>query len=460
MEKLVRLWGLIAAQLALPAEDRDENALQKHMHEYSGLVNSDEVKNSSGAGDVGGLKSAIDQLQRDLAAETEARRNVERMGLAVRQNRIVVPGLSARIDLLNDRRLFADPEQAKRYGAHVAACLARTSKVLRYESLPKYTREVAESVQKDADSFGDEGLKAATPDITPSSGTGLELMSNEFRSDMIAALEVYGRLFTECSRVPLTTMGTTTWPRELTELTAYWTAVAAEIQKSGFTFDTVSMQPEELAGLTAIPNQMMMDPRLLVDLGNFVGLGLVRAIGRKLDDSVANGDASASYGGITGFLVSATIAAVTAAAGNTTVALIDGDDLDEFIAGLTLSTAHENAQWFLSLSSLMKHLSIKDPTTKQYIYRRADDRGKEILNGYRVHVAQILPAAASVGAATKYGAFGDLQRAYYVGMIRNIEIAASEDVWFPQNMTGIRGIVYADAAEAASGCLVTLKTHA
>ena len=448
MEKLMKLWGLIAAQLALPAEDRDEKALQKHMHDYGTLVSSDEMKDVTGAGDVTSLKASVEQLKKDLAAETEARRNIERMGLGMRQNRIIVPGREARREMIADGRCFMDDEQAKRFGAHVAVRLARTSPKFGVDDLPKRTREINDDVEK-----------AALPDITSASGTGAELMSNEFRSELIRTVETYGTVYVEAGRRPLATFGTTYWPKGTGRLTGYWTTPAAAITQSGLTFETVEMSPEGLKTLTGIPNEMMQDPGLLVDLGNLVGLEIAYAMAYALDNAIINGDGTASMGGITGILQSATLTAVTPSA-HTTVATLDGDDLDDFLAGLTLSTMHVNAQWFLSLSVLMKLLAIKDATTKQYIYREADVRGKRVLDGYPAVVGQLFTAAASGTADVNFGAFGDLRRSHYVGMIRNIQIATSEHVWFDQDMTAIRGILHCDMAEADANALVVLHTHA
>lgn len=455
--KIKELLAKLAEQIGKEPAERDDKAIAAIAKDIQGYSDSDEGKGYAGTVE---LTAAVEQLRKDIDAQATSVRNIQRAGLNVSGGVIQLPaGRSARLEMLRDGRAFADPELAKTFGAVVAVGVAKSGKIgWAVEDLPQYTRDVAKSAEGLTDLLF--GAKA-TPDIEPSSGVGAELYSTYvYMSELIRNVEAYGTVFTEARRVVLPSLlGTTTWPKLSTGMTAYPTAVAAQITKSGAAFTTVTMRPVKWATLTGVPNEMFRDPSMLVELGQFVGIEISRAMAYAFDNAIINGDGTSTYGGITGILQSATIGTVTTAA-HTTLSTLDGDDIDDVVAGLSLSIAHANAQFFGSLSVGMKVHGIKD-TTGQYIYRTANDtRGQRIVNGYPWVVGQLFPAAAAATAGNKYAAFGDLRMAYYFGMVRSLEIAQSEHVWFDQDMVAIRGLAHVDAKEADADGVVTATLHA
>lgn len=254
-------------------------------------------------------------------------------------------------------------------------------------------------------------------------------------------------------------MGTTYYPKRTGGLTSYWTAVAAEVERSGLTFTTVTLDPEKVGTLTAVPNEMFRDPGLLVAIGNLIGIEIVHAMADRLDHTVVNGDGTADHGGFTGILESAAIASQSADATHTTVATLDADDVGKVVAAL-ISYALPNARWGMSNAVKGQLRNIRS-TTGVPIYDRGNGaREPAAIDGFPYALGTRCPTVAAAATGNPYAVFGDWRLAMYVGMIRNIAIASSEHAYFPSDMTAIRGIMHVAVAEADADAMVIAKTAA
>ncbi len=442
--KVKELLAKLADEIAKDPAERDDKAIAAIAKDIQGYSDSDEGKGYAGTVE---LTAAVEQLRKDVDAQTEAVREAKRLGLSVHGLGVRVPsGRSARMQMLADSRCFMSDETAERFGAELAVKLFKVY-ARDVSDLPQRTREIAESVRKDAD-------------IDPSlSGSGAELVSNEFRAELIRNVEAVGQLYPLMRRVPLVTFGTTTYPKRTAGMTAHPTAVAAQIAQSGITFDTVQLQPEKWAVLSGIPNEMFRFANMLADIGQLAGLEIVYAMQYAFDNAVVNGDGTADYGGITGILESLNISAVTAASGHTTMATIDETDVSNVIAGLTKDYAIDKAAWGFSLSVQRALRNIR-ATTGVPLYDRGNGGEPNTIDGYPYSMCNRMPAKAAVTAGTKYGFFGDLEKSHYFGMVREIEIAKSEHIWFGSDMTAIRGIAHVDCQEADADAIVVAKSAA
>jgi HK97 family phage major capsid protein len=457
MEKLFKMLGAMIALMNTPVEERDEKAVRKLNKDFEAFIDSDEAK---GLGNVTTeFKAEFDQLKKDHEESVKTVAELKRMGLGSQRGGIILPsGKSARLQMLADGRCFMSDETAKRFGAHAAVQLARSGHAkLREDALPQYTRDLAKDVEKTA---GELRAKADVNIDPDTSGSGSELVSDEFRAELIRNVEAVGTAYPLLRRVPLGTWGTTTYPKRTAGLTAYPTALGSQITQSGITFETVQLSPEQWGTLTGVPLVMFSDPGLLADLGNLIGVEIVYAMAYAFDNCVVNGDGTATYGGITGMLQSANVTAVAPTADHDAIAEIDETDISEIIAGLTADYAHADAQWLLSLS-IKSHLRNIRSTTGMPIFDRGNgDREPATIDGYPYQICQRMPAAAAAVDGGAFALFGDFRKAMYFGMIRDIQIATSEHVWFDQAMVAIRGLAYVDAAEADADAVIEATVHA
>jgi len=389
------------------------------------------------------LKAGLDSTARQVA---EIRALGLKMGPA---GGVRVPsGRAQRLEMLADKRAFLSDDTAKRFGAWVATRIAG-----RNVDLPKRIKEIAADVVKQSKAQG----QAKDADIDYGSTTGGELMSNEFRAELIRNVEAVGSVFPLCRRVPLGTMGTTTWPKRTGGLTSYWTDLAAAIKRSGIAFTTVTMTPKKVGTLTAIPNEMLLDPGLLVAIGQLVGVEIVYAMADRLDHTVLNGDGTADHGGFTGIFESATIASEAAASGNTTIATLDAADIDNILAALPKGYALPNARWVQSLSVLMGIRAIRT-TNGDSVFDKGGSGYLPNLDGYPFTVATRAPTKAAVTTGLAYAVFGDFRMAMYVGMIGAIRIDRSAHAYFAEDMAAVRSTMHVAIAEADADALVIAKT--
>jgi len=389
------------------------------------------------------LKAGLDSTAKQVA-------EIRALGLKMGgSGGVRVPtGRTQRLEMLADKRAFMSDETAGRFGAWVATRIAG-----RDVDLPVRIKEIAADVVKQSKAQG----QAKDADIDYGSTTGGELMSNEFLTELIRNVEAVGTVFPLCRRVPLGTMGTTTWPKRTGGLTSYWTDLAAAIKRSGIAFTTVTMTPKKVGTLTAVPNEMLMDPGLLTAIGQLVGVEIVYAMADRLDHTVVNGDGTADHGGFTGILQSASIGSEAAASGNTTIATLDPGDIDNVLAALSAGYALPNARWGLSLSVLMGLRSMR-ATGGESIFNRGGLAFPPNVDGYPFTVSTRMTTKAAATAGVAYALFGDFRMAMYVGMIGGIRIDKSDHAYFAEDMAAIRGTMHVAIAEADANALVIAKT--
>ena len=438
MQKFFQLFGALMALLALPGQKRDEDQLGKLLGEAKAFIESDEAKQ---LGNLTEVKRQFEQLKADHDKTVENLRKLEKAGLKMQGHRIEVLGYREIMDLRQANRVFRYKDDAEGFGALVAHAVWGNTK--RYEDVvAKRTRELADELIKDLD-----------PGVA---GSGAELVANIYMADLIANVEAVGTLFPLCDRVPLQTTGQTIWPKLTGELTAFPIAASAKIKESAQTYDTVPMTPIKWGVLTPIPNEFFRNPTLLDTLGQRTAWLITRAIPHAFDNAMVRGDGTADYGNITGLLQDANISAVTAAAA-TAIGSYTGADVGNVVAGINVDYALD-LRWLMSLSAERKLRNVRD-TLGHPLFDRGSNGEPNTVDGYPYSTCQRFPAAGSVGADTKWGAFGDLRLSHFFGMLGAIAIDTSEHVRFEHDMTVLRGIAMADAALKDANAVVTMKTH-
>lgn len=441
-----KLKELLARQTELLIADpgeRDEKALAQCLKDWAEWKDSDEAKGYAGTPELTEFVELQVQQQKDIDALTEQVRTASRGGLSLNQRRVEVLDFDRIMSLRKVKHVFRYKDQAEMFGAMCARAIFGRS--------PRYTEYIPERTR----GMADEIVKALDPGA---SGSGAELVAALYMADLIAHVEAVGVFFNQCDRVPLLTTGQTTWPKLTGELTAYPTAAMAAMVESAPTFGTVTMTPVKWGVLTPIPNEFFKNPTLLDALGQRIAWLITRAIAYAYDNAMVNGDGSADYGNITGVLEDANLTAVAAAATHTTLALTDGTDVSNIIAGLAKDYVRD-PRWYMSLSAERKLRALKADNGEP-LYQRGSNGEPNTIDDYPYSTCQRFPAAGAATAGVEWGVFGDLRLSHYFGMMGGIEIAQSEHVRFESDMTVVRGIAYADAALKDADAIVVAETAA
>ena len=431
------------AMALLAAEIEKSGAAQVATIQELQAASQEELKSLGvpGADGPGTIEAFRAEIKGQIDALAEQVRAAQKLGLALRGGQVHIPGgREARREMLRDKRGFLDDDQAERFAGFVIASLR-----------PSAASARALEIQKDV--LGQAKADALDPAV---SGTGGALIPNEFRAELIRNVEAEGIVFPDMRRVPLFTIGQTTWPKRTAGMTAYPTAAGALIKASIPTLGTITMQPVKWGTLSWIPNEFFRST-VLAPIGQWLAIEISYALAYAFDESVVNGDGSADYGGITGLLQSATISSVTPTVDHDEAAELDWTDIGVFDSGLTKAYALRNARWYMSLS-MKGHCRNLRSTTGEPLYQRGGDGEPNTIDGYPYTVSNHFPARAAVGAAAKWAAFGDLRLSHMFGMLGQVQIDTDSSVGFPSDTTCIRGLAHVDCQEQDANAAIIAKT--
>jgi HK97 family phage major capsid protein len=76
------------------------------------------------------------------------------------------------------------------------------------------------------------------------------------------------------------------------------------------------------------------------------------------------------------------------------------------------------------------------------LYDRGDHGEPNTIDNFPYVISQRMPSAAGLTAGDDYAIFGDLEMSHYFGMLGNIDVATSSEVYFDKDMTAIRGLMH------------------
>lgn len=221
-------------------------------------------------------------------------------------------------------------------------------------------------------------------------------------------------------------------PRLPDDVTATWTAEAAEITATDPTFAQARITAEKLACLTKVSTEL--DEDSVLDIGNIVAQSMAWASADKIDQAGFNGDGSPSFGNITG-LASALHANAIVTGSNIDPKSLTFADYEAVMAKLPIYPG-ATPRWYVNsevyYTSMAKLLNAAGGNTIQSL--EAGPGGMMFL-GYPVVMTQVLPTS---GASAKIVYFGDLSQGVQVGNRRAFNTQFSLERYFEFDQIGIR----------------------
>jgi HK97 family phage major capsid protein len=225
----------------------------------------------------------------------------------------------------------------------------------------------------------DNGLFAAAHGEGGSDTTGAHvLVPDEFGTDLILLRERYGAARQVLNVVNMNS-DTKTEPRQLSGLTAYFTAENAAITESTMSFDNVTLVAKKLAVITRMSNELSSD--------NVLGLAdrligeIAYAFAYKEDDCAFNGTGTSTYGGITGIrtrldeLTAGTAPGLTLGSGNQWSELTLSD-FNKVVGSLPSYADVPGAAWIC-------HKVFEQTVMQKLAYAAGGVLASEIVNGIR-----------------------------------------------------------------------------
>src|SRR5262245_13856902 len=181
--------------------------------------------------------------------------------------------------------------------------------------------------------------------------TGGALVPQEFDPMLIRLVETYG-VFRRFTRMKPMAAETSMQPRRTNGLTAYWVGESKQITASNPTFDNVNLVAKKLASITVMSSEISEDAA--INLADEMAFEIGYAFALAEDQAAFNGDATSTYGGITGIREKlkglsgtiANIAGLWVGAGNAYSELLLSD-FNNTVALLPQYADSPNAGWFV-----------------------------------------------------------------------------------------------------------------
>lgn len=156
---------------------------------------------------------------------------------------------------------------------------------------------------------------------------GGALVFEDFSNSLIRLVETFGVSMNLAQRVT-TQSDTLLVPKRLSGVTGYWIGENTTITTSDPTATMVQLVLKKLAASTRVSNELLADNAISV--AQWLVQEYATTISGTLDDAFFNGTGTSAFGGINGLRQiddgTHTASVVSAASGNTTVALLDIDD--------------------------------------------------------------------------------------------------------------------------------------
>lgn len=283
----------------------------------------------------------------------------------------------------------------------------------------------------------DTGLRNALSEGSDTAG-GV-LVPEEFSQAIIDLRESYGVFRRECRVVP---MGSDTLllPRRAGGVTSYFVGESVEITASDPSWNQVRLTAKKLGAITRMSTEVATDA--FISLADWLAQEMAYAFALKEDQCGFVGDASATYGGITGLgaLFTAAVGlagAVDAASGHDTFAEIDATDLS-YVMGKLPEYARTGAKWYCSSVA-------KDVVFGRLMAAAGGNTIQTIQGGYQssylgypIVVSQVLPTALTDLSDLPMLYFGNLSMAASMGDRRGIAVMPSEHRYFEVDQIAVR----------------------
>lgn len=243
---------------------------------------------------------------------------------------------------------------------------------------------------------------------------------------IIDLLEKFGDYTRLGQRVGMTT-DLIEFPNLLSEFTAYWVGEDTELTETGYTIGQVQIHSKGLGCYAQFTQKLLNDS--VVNIAQFAVQLFARAMSRKIDDAVINGDGGNDYGGIVGLrtalrnvdATASNIAGLKVATGNawSTITL---DDLRGVVA-LLREDFTANAKWIMSKPFYDAVVSAKilsaGGTTPNDIQNGTQLR----LLGYPIDLIKKMPRTSASGQICCL--FGDFDMSAYFGSKDNMAITST-----------------------------------
>lgn len=225
-------------------------------------------------------------------------------------------------------------------------------------------------------------------------------------------------------------------PREIGDVTAYWTGENDEITASDTSIGNAELVAKKIACLTRMSTEL--DEDSVVEIGDLITRSMAYAMADKVDEAGFNGDGTSTYGGVMGLKNALNASAINdALTGNDSALTLDLADFEAAVGSLPQYPSIEPAWYVHSAVYWASMARLMDAGGGNRVQDLGSGPVMQFL-GYPVRFTQVLPSTTGTLASTIVAYFGDLRLAATVGRRRGITTKVSEDRYFEFDQVGIQ----------------------
>ncbi|MBM3273215.1 phage major capsid protein [Candidatus Kaiserbacteria bacterium] len=308
------------------------------------------------------------------------------------------------------------------------------------------------------DSMAQQALQMRGMNTIQSSAGGV-LIPDQLSSAIISLANEYGIARRYARQWPMSS-NTLSIPRRTSGVTGHFIAENAELPDTKMTLDAVNLVAKKYACMVRWSTELAEDA--VIDIASLLAEEIAREFARIEDETLFNGDATSTYGGISGILpgIVSTAGALTAATNHDTFGEVDNADLVATMAKLP-SWARQGASWFVS------------PTAADQIFQRIGgeaggvsmiELGGVLMTQYAGHpivVVESMPVADDMSGKVM-ALFGRMDKAAAMGVRRDLNVRVDDVSYARYDQVAIYATERYDVVchdigtAAAAGALVAL----
>jgi HK97 family phage major capsid protein len=257
-------------------------------------------------------------------------------------------------------------------------------------------------------------LRQKTAQAEATNTTGGYLVPEEFGTDLVLLREQYGVARRVLKMVPMAS-DTRTDPRQTGGLTASFVGEDVAGSESNMTWDQVRLTAKDLMVIARVTNQLNADS--VINLGDTLAYECGYATSLKEDQCAFIGDATSTYGGITGVTKALTDVWTASTAGSitgitkassTTLASLALADFENAVGSLPQFADTARAVWvchrYFYQAVMVKLMLASGGVVSQEI-TAGDRRPRPMYLGYPVEFSQVMPSTTA--ATTLFAFLGD-----------------------------------------------------
>ena len=277
----------------------------------------------------------------------------------------------------------------------------------------------------------------------------------EFGGIIIGALPSYGT-FPQYAEPEIMTAPKKTFAKDGTDVQVYAIEEGETIPEVDPSYSQITLEAKLFGAFT----------RWSVDYEQYglAGVGerwierFSRAIAKKMDQCGFLGDGSSGYNNIVGMFNNANVTLQSLGSGDTDFGDMDYDDIVNLMAAIPDEVyAEGNCRFFMSNNMLWLLAKLKDGDGRPMLASPTEGITRSIL-GEPIANSAVFPRLSDSAAGTKFMAFGDLRRAFKMGIRTRISVLFSPHAYFRQGQNSLRVLTRFGIAAAYPSALAVLKT--